>query len=842
MFQTLDRERIHFLLAKSVGMQVVYEFFKENKKPLIQCGLKLDALPRDPIKAIKLIQTIPDSELYRVRNFLLPFIAPVTNDGVVDEAVAIASVSKLILHELGFVEISASKEAQEELKSNCLAILASLLQNEPSTVVVQFMRTAFLSKPESHKESADHEFFTVIKAIESIANQSTRGELTTSGDMEVLLRYLLRLDSENPVMVRELDRRLRNNGLDQKDVRMLHSLVGGLYRDSPNVNATIDIVRVDRGLPVDDLDGIEDLQVIGEVRSVKEDSNTRFVEIIGVLTDGLLYYPTPKFIYELVGDRSQIRWPTAGVKRVLDRYDVGVFSVCINPKADDGRYAKYDIERLLRRLVPVVRCPEVCAEVRRMRAWTLSHERQIVERKCYVLTKDNVLIKPVFDGDVSLARSNNFPIFYSAELVEIRGELFCTELGTSEASIDLSDPDTWLKRSIKADLFKTLGFGKTEVTNLMRALESTEIVGVGERIDEIQDALEEVLKDEEFRTEIVQLIAATPKVNALVEEKVDELVKRRTEGLGKFQEEVRRLTQESEQLKSLIEKEKADLKKIKQNFSEDIKATFNKAVSEGRRQLSDVALYAAILGGEKFKLNTLDERTDLAISDTGIKLFSKSNVDLVNEARSLQIRTTQLERLSLSTRILAKYGCIFGIKGHLSRILARVLAVESGGERVCEALIYPGMLSVPSLSAESLSRLQVDTLIVNNFDLSLPGVYCTELLDNLHRRIWSQQPALAPVTFFTFDQSGMGLPVPEVLSRSLFSISTDSLVFEDFDSSLSDFSQELFEIPFADASSKEFLIHIVRLLSSDEEFQDDKVSKIVIGFIQAAFIKPNAPA
>jgi hypothetical protein len=836
MWLNLDKNRIDYLIKTCIGERVLLQFFKDNQKYLIVKKLKLDVIPKGMDRLMKLIREMPDTELGKLREFLLPYLEPESSADELLNGSILTSIAFFLLKEHGIIVESASDaERQQREKNHAKILLRDLLSDTPNPENLKLMQSKLISPSGESAFDVTDQLDLIAEATGRLLEDSSITDVRRLSDIDLFLALPLKQGNERSTLQRELQNRIGSTSISPTSAKGLLAYINNLQlRQSDSARSPISVKALE-GRAEDNAFDFNDCFIIGEVRGIKEDSNTRFVEPIAYVANESFFRFSDRDKEELTTGKGQLRWPSGGARKILDRYEVGIFKVCLNPRAHESGYGKYDVDRLERKLTRVLRCPESLFDIGRLRTWLINNQVFIAEHKAIIVTEDDFLLRPLFSGDAILDFNSPWNVYAGNELLEIRSQLFCTELGASIQVIDVSDIKSFFRRNIKG-LFSGVETQNSDVlASVIRSLEALDVKGFKYRKQEVLDHVYEIVSDLEIATAVVNELSVSKTVSDRVEERISELVRMRSEGLGDIQREIESLERKRKELAASISKLEVEAKEARGDISTAIRSAFKKGVLDGKKTLAESAVFSAIFDSSNRSLDSSSSAIADTMSRGAFRLFSGSEIDIPRELKVARCHGIG-ERLITAIRILSRCGCVFGMKGRTARILARALAASICSELVLELVVEPGTSRVENLSSNSLKAMGVDGIILSNFDVSVMSIYSPELVDTLIRKIWSQNDAPGPSIFACFEQSGLGIPLTADVSPFFCVIDADSIDFKDYPAGLDDFEQVVYEVSFTQDICQDIMTSVIKSLRKIEADLENEDLRKVLGFLQKSYV------
>lgn len=833
IFKHLNPQRMRYVLQHGVPASVLIEFFKKNQKRLIPTGMKLDSVPKEAGRALNQFINMPDKavpiayEWFLNRHLDLP-------EMTVEDVLSI-----FLLNEYDIQPI----EEMEKIDQYCQFILLNLLSRDPSEKLVSFMKTPILNSnittAQATQESSELEVQDIGDIIPSaieIANNYHKDKLDSLTDSELIALIPVSDQIRFFDIKSELEKRVSSQELQENTVQEYISLIEKFLPIEAKANISI---KNSNSFEFDEFDPA-DFQVFGVVTNLVETSRTVFIRVLGLLKNGLLYKLTVEQRKELFPEHGDIIWLSRGHRKVLEKNEFGIFNVDLDGNWG-GKGAKYSVKGLQSQIFPVSLCEYSLKELSRVEYWLSLNEFHLSSSGAYVLLSNNALIKPNFTGNSMLDFEKPFDLYSSAEIYMLEGEYYTPELGTSTARVDFSSPETYFKKIIKSGLGDRLNLSREAQGVLVDEFNAIKSGQNSQKIEEVITTLDELLAKQTLFSELIEELERSPKVQQAINEGIEKVVSEKTSQADALRNQIKQLEEKKISLEKVTSREEEQIKKLRQGLSKDIKLTFEKAVQDGRKVLSEIALFQAIIplqpttvedanGSRPMVLNTSSGNYTLAVSAP-----RKNSVE--DQFRPLRFRTSLVVRLFETLSDLYLLGLTPAFIGSGARIFADSLANSFPVNSIVDINIGPGAVSVPELLDQKILLDCSRLYLVKNFDISPISLYGHSLVDLCYKKFLAGTSELGVNVILTFEDSGLGLSYPQSLNSSIAIIDVDSIEFEDEIIDLEGFHESIRDGGARDEQSKKALFNIIRSLKTFEGIDDAVRFGRLCGFLRKSYFK-----
>jgi hypothetical protein len=833
IFKLLNPNRIRYVISKGVPFSVLIEFFNKNQKRLIPLGMKLDSIPKDPVKALNIFIGMSDKAVSIAYEW---FSKRFSN---VHACTPEEAISAFLLDENDIKEI----DTPEKIAEYCQFILLNLLSGDPSEKLVSFMKTPILKlnapMTDLAKVAAEielQEIGDIIPGAIAFSKNYNRDKLESLTDSELIA--LIPISDRNHLtdIKDELKIRVSSEELQKETFQEYISLI---ERYSP-VEVKVDIL-IKNSITFDSDEFIPtDYQVLAVVTNVVETSRTVFVRVLGLFKNGALYKLTNEQRRSLFPENGDIIWLSRGHRKVLEKNEFGLFKIDLD-EAWGGKGAKYFVKELQTQVFPVSLCEHSLRELSRVEYWLSINEFHLSSTDSYVLLSDNTLVKPNFTANSMLDFEKPMDLYRSAEIYILEGDYYSLELGASTSRVDFSSPETYFKKLIRSGLGDKLSLSREAQGILVDEFIAIKSGQNSHKIEEIITVLDELLAKQTLFSELVDELERSPKVQQAINEGIEKVVSEKTSQADALRNQIKQLEDKKVSLEKVTSREEEQIKKLRQGLSRDIKLTFEKAIQDGRKTLSEIALFQAIMypqssgadssvGSNPIVLNTSSRSYSIAMA-------APSKISFEDHFRPLRFRTSQVGRLFETLTDVYLLGLTPTFIGSGARIFADTFANSFAVDFIVDINIGPGAISVPELLDQKILLDRSKIYLVKNFDISPISLYGHSLVDLCYKKFLAGTPELGVNAILTFEDSGLGLSYPQSLNSSIVIIDVDTIEFMDEAIDLDGFQESIRDGGARDEPSKRALFNIIRSLKTFEGIDDAARFARLCGFLRQAYFK-----
>lgn len=818
-FNDLNKNRLRFVVMKSIG-HLLKDFYEKNQKRLILAKVKVDVIPKGD-KALHTFVGMNEKALGIAKEWFSTKL-PVEETLTVDDV-----ISKFLLLESG-VEDSPDGDVDKY----CRRVLAELFSDAPNEKLLKFMATpilksenALLSKDDLVKPSwslfdylKENSFEVDHAAIESLSNE------------ELLVAAIFSSEKAFDLLKTEIKKRAHDSDIEPQTVE---KLICGISDGKKHKSKSSDLIKIKAAYleNISDIDAT-DVKFIGVIKNIIE-SGTRFVRVLAILSGNTVYQIDSDQRRLLLPESGDIVWLTKGFRRLLDRDEYGLFTVRLSDGNGENRSNKFIVDDFVSQVFPVIQCPFDASDITGIRMWLKGQEEQLALSGSFVNLVGDVLIKPHKHGSAAIDFDKPVDIFEGGVLYEISGGQYLVGATPGEEHIDISSPESFFKKIIRSGLADRVGLSKDQVAHLTQEFSAISAGQNARKIDEIQAVLDELLVKDDALSTLVDELFKAQRVQDEIEERIEKATEKKTAHVHELKNEIISLEQQKKGLKAGLEKDKEQYKKIRQNFSSDLRSTFEKGISDGTKLLADVALFQAFLGSD----------TAGGVSDRFPKLGYQHSVrnaspsDIEKElAKQLNYSVDDLKRLFKAVNLAQSVGLNIAFKGSKARLLADVFADNLGFDSVYSFEIQAGASPIPEMSKDFFSAQKNSVYLIKNCDLSPISVYAPDILDFSYLKfLTGSAQNEGPFILLVHEESGIGLKAPDSLNKSMVIIDSDLIDFKGDAITPDEFSVGLFDAQLSPVVMKTLRLLMSNILKRYDPEKDEESMALLFGFLNVCY-------
>ena len=792
----INHARAAFILGESLG-PYLEDFFKKNKSILILGKHKVQNLPKEFQKSLKILFELNDEEFE-----LFKVWASLTLDRLGDDFSNVnlgEAIGYFLINECKLVSKGRSKEKDTFCSR---VILLELLKENPDAGLLAFLSSGipYGAPQEKPPQSPDN-------SLKDVFNQRL---ISTILD-DTFLENIDDLSSEAEAL--SIDLNVLKNKLEKNQQPAVNS-----FETIANVEQD-PVYKKSRGLTSEDEIDLDEAKVYAYVSKVL-DSGLRFLTPVALSIDGQLIHfdkDEAKTLFPMTGD---LVWYQNDQKRTLSTNQYGLFSVELSRVAQRSHEVKtqYSVKEFLLKIDPVVKVNETVTTLPKLGDWLRQNEGQLASTESLVVYK-NDLIKPHFKDVSHIQFETKMEVIESYEIVDIQHHFYVEDFKSAERYYDFSPIDLIIKRLIKQTNNSTNSFTKAQLTALLLNIEDFKIKAPildPHCYDEALDLIKDFMSFQENLDLILDDILEIQSVKFRVEEAIATRVKESETG---FRDTQAQLVAELDQIRTMIneakkahksEDEKA--KKIKTSLANDISKIYLEAVEDGRKVLSQSAISEGIIT-KPFATPVVSEQSFL------IHDFDGGNLDVDSVYKLVP---SGLAYKSFINSLLCLHELRFSLilTGTFAFFIGKILAFELSKKQINLKLVdvYPGA----SRFAEDDVNNSNQTLIIRNFDISPISIYGSKLLEDAYSSLHINDISYKKQLILLKEDTGLGLDVPKVLDMFAITIDTDQISDYEESSQIIDFHEFEDMIKEGNNSDKvRMIVKAVRTNLSNVSFKDN---------------------
>jgi hypothetical protein len=819
-FNDLNKNRLRFVVMKSIG-HLLKEFYEKNQKRLILAKVKVDAIPKGD-KALQIFVGMNEKALNIAKEWFLTKLP-------VEETLDIeAVISKFLLLESGVESFF-----DDDIDKYCRRVLVELFSDAPNEKILKFMATPILKSDNSPlaKGSLDKPSWSLFDYLKESNFEVDSTSLEALSDEELLMAAIFSKEKSFHLFAVEIKNRAQNFDIETQAIEKLICGISEGKRQKPKTSELIKI-KADYLENISDIDPAE-VKFIGVIKNIIE-SGTRFIKVVAILSGDIVYQIDSDQRRQLLPESGDIVWLTKGFRKLLDRDECGIFTVKLSDDNGENRSNKFVVKDFVNQVFPVVECPSDASDATGIRLWFKGHEEQLAASGSYVNLVGNVLIRPHKQGPLAIDFDRPVDIFNGGVLYEISGYQYLVGATPGDEQIDISSPESFFKKIIRSGLADRVNLSKGQITHLIEEFSAISTGQNARKIDDIHSFLDELLIKEETLNSLVGELFKAQRVQAEIEERIERATEKKTAHVNELKNEIISLEQQKKGLKTGLDKDKEQHKKIRQNFSSDLKSTFEKGISDGTKLLADVALFQAFLRSDPAG-GRLGEHVLRSGYQCSVRDVSPSDIEK-QLAKQLNYSVDDLKRLFKAVNLTQSVGLNISFKGSKARLLADIFADNLGFDSVYSFEIQGGAPAIPEMSKNFFSGQKNSVYLIKNYDLTPISVYAPDILDfNYLRFLTGSAQNEGPFTLLVHEESGIGLKAPDSLNKSMVIIDSDLIDFKDDAMTPDEFRVGLFDAQLSPTVMKTLVLLMNNISKRYDPEKDEEIMALLFGFLNGSY-------
>lgn len=807
ILREINSNRAAFIIGESLGVQLK-DFFTKYQKKLILGKHKVQNLPKEFQKSIKILFDLNDEEFELFRAWATSILERPSDD------LQTINLAEAIGHFL-VAECKLASVVKDKEKDKLCAriILKEFLKENPDGGLIEFLSSEIPyganKKPEVKKVSPRDAFNE--KVISTILEDNFPDNLNQ-----------LRSDAESLSIDFDL---LKNRLEKSQQVRPMPT------QTSSAPEQTISTQR-SRFLTSEDTFDVEDLKVYAQVTKVL-DSGLRFLAPIAVEIDDQLIHLDKEEAKTIFPNTGDLVWYVSDQKRTLNVRQFGTFSVELSHIAQKSQDAmtRYSVKQFISRVDPVLRVDASVDSLPKLGDWINQNEERLANSESIFLFK-NELIKPHFKDDKRIQFETKMEVLEYPKILDIDKKLYVTDFKTSNKFYDFSPIDLIIKRLIKQANESSSKFTKAQLSGLIQNLEEFKTDAPLLDPHHYDEAIKTIDKFISFQENADQLIAdileidtIKAKVNAAIAARVLEAEAGFEDNKSKLLAELDRIRAQMDEARKAFKIEEDRAKKLKTNLAADISKVYAEAVEDGKKTLSQSALFEGILNKENAATPELEPSF----------MIYNFDVDGLNDDALYKLVPPGMAYKNIVNLLdnIHELGFSFILSGSYALFVAKILAFKLSKKQIDLKMVdvYPGASRFPEVSISGASQ----TLILQNFDISPISIYGRKLLEDAYSTLNIKESAYKRQLILVREDTGLGLDTPKMLNMFAIHINTDRISEYEENSELIDL--EDFEDMLKDGENYEkfkMAIRAVRNNLTKVSFKDDseQLSSVLLFLIR----------
>jgi len=773
-FLNFNKQRFYYVLNNSVG-NLFKEFYEKNDKKLRINKVSIRNIPKGPEKSNELFKTFPDNALKIAHEWFKTRISEDTD--ILFEDI----IKDFIYHE--FINLRINKETA---KKYSIRIFINITSENPDEKIISLMQHPLFGEI-VHSENKSVEQFN----FNSFISKFTDSDIDLFSPPELYLSWALSNKKDKSRFEELFNKILMEQEVSYEPFETIFN--DSLSPQKITNNNEFNIILSKSLNFVDDLD-ITNLKLIGMVKLAK-DNGIRFVKIIAIFdSDGCVTLNNEQSRH-LLPSSGDVIWFNKGHRKLLDVHQFGVFSISEGDNALDVKTNKYKVDQLVCQLHPILDINCNINDLSSLRMHIKSNENYIVNSKAYLRVNKQTILKPNFNM-LGIDFDKPMDTIKSGDILEIDGAFFKESFSSLDIKTDLSEPSVLLKKLIRSHVLSKNNLEPEHIDAISKELTCINEGQTELKYIELIKYLEIALVNSELLNELIEDIYSSDVVKQLINKKVDEVVDLTKSQESELKRAIQVLEEKQTTLKLNIENQVLQQKNIKKNFSLELKNIFDRGVQDGAKKLAETAFFEAIFSKNldnpnMNQVSVIEPKFDEQFHV--INSISIEHKDSKVVSKLIGYTNLEISKFMSVINFLNSLGISIAFKGPRSRIFAKYVAQSLDYNLLNWVDIFPGLNYSKELAKFiSNTHMNSNPLVLNNFDLSAISVYGSEILDYCYSSFLNGKFEFSGMLIFNFDQSGIGLPIPDSLNKSIAIIDTDAIDYLESKLDIDELMQSVF--------------------------------------------------
>jgi len=773
----INHQRFSYLLMNGLKPENVKQFFKECQIQLIACGGKVQNLPSDYQKAIKMLSSgLPSPTDKVVKSWFIKHII-ITDK---EDADFIVTVYRK------YEEINKSLPAKIESKfaTSCLAYLFS---DNPPESILDFLRSPIIAErklPKStvqkitnNTNNADHEngFKSFSEILESLADRVDNNQVL-EGIPQEIANYISGLQEAAKGQIQEAITFLNFLPTNSKLHHCLSKILSEYEAQKPIVtHSSTGILVTVPEIFKEEFD--YDYDEILAKCIMAERATAVFVNPIAVFRKNK--------IYSLSDEMKLLFFPERGNLISFDGQayppqphlgELGVWKVS---RHSNGKTTHYHISKTRKITVyEVIAVPFNSKEHDSVREYIKNASGKNSCNPSVFYLKDNYILASR-NEHTDLTRDENYEsgllLWDSLPAVKVDGRDFVIgPLPKEQRIYECATLNSTIRKLFKFHVGANGGISKEQLRFLAQSLSNSESEIDSFRIERVRLHLESLIKQDETFTVLIEEIMSQPDINQRIDNLVNAEVVRQLDQKRELYSDVDNLRKEAVEWKERIKKQNDEYRKIPENIKKSIRTAFEKACADGLTILGEYAVFKSILDSNevaRIAKTDLFDSPSLKPSPLVRDLVSENN-DPILCLQTLGISRRQATAFKLVAEIAHRAGLMVCVRG----ITARP-AVEIWTKSIAQhGVLIDSTIGIihDSLIRGILEKETIpDVLTLLDANLSALDIYARALTDHVFKRFGEPASEQQPAIFLTLTNGIGGLPLPTTFERLSICIDLD---------------------------------------------------------------------
>lgn len=772
-YRNIDRKRYEYILRFGTKQPEIRQFFKDCQRQLILHGAKVQNLPPDNGSSIRMITTgLPPSTDEIVRGW---FTKHLTTENIEEPEIIIA-----VYKRFEETNLYLSPEATQRFARSCLIHIFSA---EPPASLIDFLKMPIIDKlaPSSEGSSnqvigptshiALQDFAQILIDVVEGKDANEHLEHFPPGTAE----FISGLQAGSEGRIQEAKSALETIPIDSVFRNFLDQHIKREEeRSINNRKADTDIFNGDFDYDFDEVLGY----------CTKADKPTAvFVRPVIVVRGDQILRLTDEIrctLFPLYGDL--IAFAGQGYPQQPRAGEFGIWKV---EEHDTGKATHFHLASEKRVVYEIQSIPYCSTDYDNVRESIRNISmRSVVSNQPYIFhLSDGVFVGSKNDRKIDFSKDEMFEqglcLWKSLPTVRFDGRILAiSPLPNAYQVYDCASLASTVRKLFKhrsQEEKSTDRVSKSQLSNLIHSLNSSDVELDDFRIQRIKARLEELMEGEDaFDTLLQELMNLQP-----IKQRVDELIEQKAERQltekNDLQADIERLRQEQKDWRERVRKQSEECRKLPDNVSNAIKTAFDKAQSDGLSTIGELAVFKALFGVvPNANANSEVVNGNLVISSQPItRDLTIDCIDDVCTFKKFGVSSRNAKAFSLVGEVARKSGLIISVRG----IAARPIVEGWAGALSQHGLLMDSTIGLidDSITRNTLTKSPtLDVLAILDANLSALDIYARPILDVVLKRIVEPETKQQTSIFFALTDSIGALPLPKTFERISVLIDLDT--------------------------------------------------------------------
>lgn len=441
---------------------------------------------------------------------------------------------------------------------------------------------------------------------------------------------------------------------------------------------------------------------VAEVRKILP-TGQFFANVIGMMVDEDLLELSPgdaRSVYPLGGEI--LAFPNT----IPGNHHEGELAIWRTERHATDKKNKFIITTLHARLYDVTPVPYPSSDPDGLRGWLIGSYQNTKANLSIFELSDGLLVRlPGDPKDTKLYKFENpLDLYESLDAIELSNgrRLVVSPLPAAPQKLDCAPPIISIKRLLKiqktSEQFPT--FSRAQVDALSEFIKAEREYPITPSMARATERLAAISVLREQLDEVVVDMLSLPTVSQRIEQEKKSLLQKYADEQTEYQKLLKNLKDEKSKLDREILAAKKSIKAQEQELASQIRERFVKAQSEGIETLSQVALFAGLIGDSQISDMRLSKeaqhtRSRIASIEIGAELDSLNALKLALARASYSSgQSAQLLSAVISSALTC--GAV-GLVGEKKDVIVRTLSTILAGGVQCSVSISVDMFSISDL-------------------------------------------------------------------------------------------------------------------------------------------------